>query len=320
MSLPRVSVIMAAYNAENYISRAIDSVLQDKDVPLEIIVADDCSSDSTADVVKKIADSDPRVKLLRNDTNRGPSYSRNRAIAVAKGKWLAVLDADDEYRPHRLMRLLHLAEETGAEMVCDYLRPVDEHGIIVKYQKMYPIVKHGQWMFLSPADFVQADMPDIVGLKAGYLKPIIKRNVLNSKSIRYNENVRIGEDALLLFSCLIKGVSAVVTTESYYDYRQTTISLTRHDSSENYSTLMKVNQKMSTMAAQLAGKGIIALLNRRAELYECAVAYESFTRSLKKLRFIDAVRSIRFSTHCLSYFFKTFKQRIRMRMMHLNLW
>ncbi len=313
MNSPRVSVVMAAYNAGDYIARAIDSALQQDDVSLEVIVVDDCSADSTVEIVEEIITRDARVKLFKNEVNSGPSCSRNRAISEASGEWVAVLDADDEFRPERLARLLHLSDETNAEMICDYLQPVDEHGSIVNGLKMYPIVKPGKWMYFTSADFLLADMPGGNGLKAGYLKPMIRRDVLEKNFISYNDSVRVGEDALLFFECLVKGVKAVVTPESYYYYRLTTNSLCRQVSNDNIATLRDVNQKMINMASRYSRQNLTDLLYHRDSLYDCACRYQLFVRAIKSASFMEAVRVVRFNTQCLSYFIKTFKQRLMLR-------
>ena len=88
-----VSVIMPAWNCAGTIGKAIDSVLV-QDVPLELIVVNDTSPDDLDAVMKTYA-SDPRVRYVKNEHNLGASGSRNRGVALAKGSYVAFLDADD---------------------------------------------------------------------------------------------------------------------------------------------------------------------------------------------------------------------------------
>lgn len=90
-----VSVIMPAYNAAETIEKSIRSVLMQTHRNLELIVADDGSTDGTADVVEKIAAEDARVRLLRNAENRGCYFVRNDALRASKGNYIAIQDADD---------------------------------------------------------------------------------------------------------------------------------------------------------------------------------------------------------------------------------
>ena len=100
--LPTTSVVIPAYNAAAHIAAAIDSVLAQSVQPLEIIVVDDGSTDETAQVVAR---GYPQVTLLRQD-NRGCGQARNTGCAVARGDWLAFLDADDTWLPQKLEKQL----------------------------------------------------------------------------------------------------------------------------------------------------------------------------------------------------------------------
>lgn len=94
------SVIIPAYNTEAYVGEAIESVLIQHDVQMEIIVVDDGSTDKTLDVVKSFGD---RVRLV-NQANQGPSAARNNGARAAKGNVLAFLDADDIWFPDKLIK------------------------------------------------------------------------------------------------------------------------------------------------------------------------------------------------------------------------
>lgn len=113
---PLVSVIMPAYNAEEYIEQAICSVLA-QDVPLELLIIDDCSRDSTAEIAGKYADGS-KVVLLRNEKNQGVAKSRNLGIRRAAGKYIAFLDADDWWEEGKLKHQCRRLEETGRVLCC----------------------------------------------------------------------------------------------------------------------------------------------------------------------------------------------------------
>jgi len=98
--IPRVTVIMAAYNSARFIRQSINSVLSQTLRDVELIVADDCSTDETQAVLASITD--PRLRVLRNAQNLGVVESRNRCFAQARGAYVAMLDSDDLSRPRRL--------------------------------------------------------------------------------------------------------------------------------------------------------------------------------------------------------------------------
>jgi succinoglycan biosynthesis protein ExoO len=109
--MPEVSFIVAAFNVAPYVAAAIGSALQQADTEVEVIVVDDASSDGTADIVEEIAERDARVRLVRRANTGGPSVARNTAMEMARGSWLAILDADDLILPERTRRLLDLPQQ-----------------------------------------------------------------------------------------------------------------------------------------------------------------------------------------------------------------
>src|SRR5690606_4366833 len=116
-SAPLVSVIVPAYNAEATIAGAIGSVLGGTHQEVEVVVCDDASSDRTLEVV--LAMDDPRIKIVRNDSNLGPGLSRDKAIDASNGEWLTFLDADDEWAPRRLEGLLRARGEDRGLIIFD---------------------------------------------------------------------------------------------------------------------------------------------------------------------------------------------------------
>jgi hypothetical protein len=111
---PAVSVLIPCWNARETIGRALDSVLSETTVDLEVVVVDDGSTDGTADAVRQIAARDPRVVLVALETNTGVSNARNRGLEVVRGEWLTLLDADDRFRPGGIAALHRVAVERDA--------------------------------------------------------------------------------------------------------------------------------------------------------------------------------------------------------------
>ncbi|MGN0802216.1 MAG: glycosyltransferase family 2 protein [Candidatus Faecivicinus sp.] len=110
-----VSIIMAAYNAEKTIGRAIESVLSQSYQRFELLVVDDCSSDSTAEIVEGMDDC--RIRLIRNSRNSGVSWTRKHALEHARGEWIAVLDSDDAWAPDKLEKQMKLCTQKNADLV-----------------------------------------------------------------------------------------------------------------------------------------------------------------------------------------------------------
>lgn len=114
-----VSVIIPAYNCAQYIPQALDSALA-QDVPMEIIVINDCSSDGLERVMQRYQ-KHHEIRCLKNDRRMGVAYSRNRGVAQARGKYVAFLDADDYWDADKLKKQLALLREKNT-VLCSTAR------------------------------------------------------------------------------------------------------------------------------------------------------------------------------------------------------
>lgn len=102
MKDPLISVLMTAYNRENYIAEAIESVLASTLTDFELIIVDDGSTDNTVAICKQYAHTDSRISVYENEKNLGDYSNRNMAASLAKGKYLKYVDSDDVIYPHGL--------------------------------------------------------------------------------------------------------------------------------------------------------------------------------------------------------------------------
>jgi hypothetical protein len=123
MQIPRVSVLMPAFNRQQFIGESIASVLAQRSVSLELIVIDDASTDATATIAEDWARRDPRVVVLRLPENRGASAALNAGLDVARGVYAARQDSDDVAMPDRLARQQAVLDaDAGVALVgTDYL-------------------------------------------------------------------------------------------------------------------------------------------------------------------------------------------------------
>lgn len=112
---PTVSILMPALNAAAFLPRAVASVVAQTRQDWELIIADDGSTDDTPGLARDLARADPRIRVLPAPETgpRGAAAARNRAMEVARGRYLAFLDADDEWLPEKLARQLGWMEAEG---------------------------------------------------------------------------------------------------------------------------------------------------------------------------------------------------------------
>ena len=116
MEKPLVSVIIPVFNRESYVEEAIYSILNQTIQDFEILVVDDCSTDQSYKKVNNIKDK--RITLLKNDQHLGVSVSRNKAIARARGEYIAFMDSDDISSPNRIEKQVNLLKNHPEIQAC----------------------------------------------------------------------------------------------------------------------------------------------------------------------------------------------------------
>lgn len=127
MQKSMVSVVMPAYNAQEYIEEAIDSVLKQTYSELELIIVDDGSTDNTLNIIKRI--NDHRVRVFENKKNMGIAYSTNRAIDNSQGEYIALMDDDDISLPGRLEKEVDFLEKNvDIDIVGGSAEIIDKYG------------------------------------------------------------------------------------------------------------------------------------------------------------------------------------------------
>jgi len=126
MDNPKISVLMPAYNTEKYIGEAIESILNQTFKDFEFIIIDDCSTDNTWEIIQGYVKKDERIIVLRNKKNSKICKTLNRGIDIAKGKYIARMDADDWSYPDRFEKQFKFMENNpevvisgGTMEVCD---------------------------------------------------------------------------------------------------------------------------------------------------------------------------------------------------------
>ena len=107
---------MPSYNAQRYITEAIDSVMQQTRVDWELLVVDDASTDNTAHIVRGYQSMEDRIKLIPLSVNRGPAHARNIAIRAARGDFIAFIDSDDVWLPPKLQEQVAHLERHKADI------------------------------------------------------------------------------------------------------------------------------------------------------------------------------------------------------------
>lgn len=128
--MDRVSIIMPAYNVEEFITRSIDSVLKQTYINWELLIVNDCSIDSTVREVEPYL-TDIRIQLINNEKNLGGAGSRNVAIKAAKGRYLAFLDSDDLWSEDKLEKQLEFMQQNRVGFSFSGYTTISETGVLM---------------------------------------------------------------------------------------------------------------------------------------------------------------------------------------------
>src|ERR1700683_5343048 len=242
--MPRVTILVPAYNAEETILRALDSAQAQTVGDIEILVIDDASTDRTAELVRSRAMSDPRIHLQRLSLNGGPAAARNSGIALAKGEWLALLDADDTMSSVRLEKLLEAASADDV-LVADNLALYDHHARSIVRLGIDPELL-GSGLRLDCEGFAaRCKTNQRNAVDFGLLKPLMRASYLREHGICYDECSRYGEDFRFYLDVLLAGGKLLVIPEAYYQYTERVGSI-----SKKQSGLSRTNARYDRLEAQ----------------------------------------------------------------------
>lgn len=136
MQANKVSVLVAVYNAEKYLSKCLDSLISQTYKNIEIICIDDCSKDSSAKILNKYASSDNRIKILTLAKNSGQANARNKGLKIASGEYITMLDSDDWFADDSIEKAVEAIESVpdADASVFRLMQCYEETGKIVEYE------------------------------------------------------------------------------------------------------------------------------------------------------------------------------------------
>ena len=130
LNMMMVSIITPCYNASAFIEDTIESVLAQTYTNWEMLIVDDCSKDNSAEIIKKYASNDHRIKYFKTDTSSGsPTKPRNIAIEKALGRYIAFLDSDDIWLPKKLEDQIPLLDDEHTAIVYSNYEKISEDGL-----------------------------------------------------------------------------------------------------------------------------------------------------------------------------------------------
>lgn len=291
-SAPTVSVIMAARNASETIAVALASVSSQTLTSWELIVVDDASTDDTSSVVRRHAQSDPRIRLLNVTTQSGPGAARNLALEAARGHWVTVLDADDNYHHERLERLVRAAEARNADVYADNLRlecerrpePYGPYAFEPDY-----LDKLGR---ITLEEFLDSDRPRNGRSSFGYIKPLMRRAFLEQHGLRYNPSLLVSEDSNLYLSILVMGIPIHCGGWGGYYYLRSEGSITRDEDNHlrNTGYALASNRALRQFARRLGDTQALAALRAHGRELSAVYSIDLLKHAIRRRSVLELIR------------------------------
>ncbi|HHQ6568766.1 TPA: glycosyltransferase family 2 protein [Serratia fonticola] len=211
-----VSIITPTYNSEKFIGETYESLCSQTYNTWEWIITDDCSSDNTVQVLKKIAQEDSRVKIFVNVENLGAAHTRNNSLSHAQGEYIAFIDSDDKWHPEKLKRQLDIMNNNNISFSFTGFIMTDETGR-----------KLGK----------RVDCNRSEGFKVNYVDMLKKKVTLGCSTVMLKAdsfkniempNLRTGQDYALWLKLLKQEKYAYLVSEGLSFYRVHKNSISRN--------------------------------------------------------------------------------------------
>lgn len=300
MSPPKVSVIIPAFNAENFLQQAVESVLKQTLDSLEVIIIDDCSTDATLAIAAALAGQDSRVRYCQSSANRGPGHARNLGIDLSCGEWVTFLDADDWYDPERVEKLLQTTEAMQLNIGVDNQRFVTSTDHFP--QRLLISGKKAISSRLSIIDYFNGDRIKRNSANFGLFKPMIRRSFLIEHHLKYDERERstTGEDFYFLLQCLKYGKQMALRTEPLYNYRiDNEFALTKRQTVASYIDSKNMHNRYLAMFDAIKEPTEYKLMIARGKDIDRHIQFRMLAEPLKQGRFFTACKQAIREPECL---------------------
>ncbi len=242
---PKISLIMSVYNGEDYLRDAIESVLNQTFRDFELIVINDCSTDSTGEILNRFAQLDERIKVHTNEVNLRLPLSLNKAIALAQGKYIARMDADDICLPERLEKQYEFMENNPKVALSSCRFMTLKNGVI----------SSGGCGGKSDKESIKA----LLLVTNPILHPGIIAKADAIRNLGYDKNFTCTEDMELWTRFVMAGYDIEIMPEYLMIYRL-------HDKQITETTLEKQRKEVVAIQKNYCGK-LLGVMNPEQEKF-----------------------------------------------------
>lgn len=237
--MPKISVIMPVYNGEKYLREAIDSILNQTFTDFEFIILNDASKDSTEEIIKSYTDN--RIVYIKNEQNLGVAGTLNRGLEIAKGEYIARMDADDISLHNRFEKQMLFMDTHPDVGVCgSHIRIFGEDGVERDY------------IYSETDERLRVDML----FNSGFAHPavMIRKSILDKKNLFYNTEFEKAEDYRMWYD--------IMSVSKGHNLQEPLLRYRHHQ-----NQVTKTNVKEQTIAVTRMRKVMYNTLNLGTEEY-----------------------------------------------------
>lgn len=232
---PLLTIVMAIYNAQRFLSIAIDSVLKQSMSDFELVLVNDGSSDKSRFICKEYEQKDNRIVYIEKE-NEGVAVARNFALNVAKGKYIMFVDSDDILYPETLTAICSVLEENNYDILRFEFNTIDEYGNI-----LYPNYegkrrkKYNKQIF-APSDYILKILRNEFYLCMN----VFRMDILDKHNLRFAEGCSYMEDCDFIIRFLAVSSVCGYSSSVGYGYRKYSTSATSNITEKKYKDILFV--------------------------------------------------------------------------------
>lgn len=224
--MPHLSIIVPVYNVESYLAECLDSILAQTFTDFEVILVDDGSTDGSSALADSYAVKDARIRCFHKE-NGGHMSARQAGFRQSLGKYIGFIDSDDWIDPAMYKKMCDAAKETDADVICCSYTSVAPGKTIERrdfcapglYDRTRLTEEIYPQMLLSGSFFH-------FGVSPSLCNKIFRRNLLEKHLFHVPLSIKVGEDGLVTYPCLLNAGSVHFLSDSLYFYRSNDSSLT----------------------------------------------------------------------------------------------
>lgn len=279
--MAKVSIIVPIYNAEKYLERCLESIINQTLKDIQIILVNDGSTDNSLSICRKYQAIDERIITI-NKENGGVSSARNTGIENAQGEFIGFIDPDDWVEPDMYEKLYKQAKQIKADVcMCNY--------IIEQYKQSIPIIEKIDKEILKGAEITDNIIANMIGdshldsgsstIMGSVWRLIIHRDLVKKHNLRFKVGIHFMEDLLFCIETFLRSRVVGVNRGTFYHYAHNENSAVRSYKWNMYDLQMTVYQEMEKTINE---NGVYDILKSRLDIRYANMLFDSISNEVKE--------------------------------------